>query len=165
MNLIGKECSQGGVNKSNRREGFTLVEVMIGLIILALAVVSLFALLTAGFSIVRLNRESLRATQILLNRVEGLRLYNWADLEGGSIPTTFTETYSGVSGSNEGTIYTGRVDIEPAVQNPTSTYGSTDMRMVTVRITWTSGQLQHTRQMTTYVAKYGVQNYVIKDSQ
>ena len=163
MNLIGKDCSQGGANKSNRGGGFTIVEVMMGVFVVALAIVTLFALLTVGFAIVRLNRESLRATQIMLNRVEGLRLYNWGDVEGGSIPSTFTETYSGLTGTNQGTIFTGRVDIGPAVQSPASGYSSTMMRTVTVRVTWTSGEQQHTRQMTTYVSKYGLQSYVIRD--
>jgi len=135
---------------------------MIGVIILTLGVVSLFALLTSGFAMVRLNRDSLRATQIMLNRVEGLRLYNWGDITGGNIPTTFTETYSGLAGTNQGTVFTGQMDISPAVQSPSSGYSSTMMRSVTVRITWTSGQLQHTRQMTTYVSQYGLQNYIWK---
>ena len=165
MNLIGTEFSQGGVKKSNRLAGFTLVEVMIGIAILAFGIVSLFELLTAGFAIVRLNRDSLRATQIMLNRVEGLRLYNWDQLTSGTwIPTTFTETYSGLSGANQGTDFSGEMIIGDAVQSPTSGYGATMMRSVIVRVTWTSGQLQHTRQMTTYVSKYGLQNYVFQDN-
>ena len=160
MNLIGQACSKGGANKSNR-QGFTLIEIMMGVIILALAIVSLFALLTSGFAMVQLNRDNLRATQIMLNRIEGLRLYNWGDVTSGSVPTDFTETYSGIIGTNQGTVFTGHMDISPAIQSPASTYSSTMMRSVTVRITWTSGQLQHSRQMTTYVSQYGLQNYII----
>jgi len=159
MNLIGKERSQGGVKKSNRY-GFTLIEVLIGVVILALAIVSLFALLTAGFAMVRLNRDNLRATQIMLNRVEGLRLYNWGDVISGAIPSTFTETYGGTAGVNQGTVYTGEMTILPAQQTPTSGYSSTMMRSVRVRVSWMSGQLKHTREMTTYVSEYGLQNYI-----
>lgn len=162
MNLIGTEFSQGGAKKSNRLAGFTLVEVMIGIAILAFGIVSLFELLTAGFAIVRLNRDSLRATQIMLNRIEGLRLYNWDQLTSGTwIPTTFTETYSGLSGTNQGTDFSGEMIIGDEV--PDSSYKAM-MRSVIVRVTWTSGQLQHTREMRTYVSQYGLQNYVFKDN-
>jgi len=163
MNLIGKERSQGGANKSKRFGGFTLVEVMIGVVILALVVVTMFALLSAGFAIVRLNRENLRATQIMLNRIEGLRLYNWSQLtSGGMVPTKFSEYYYpvGTTNSNQGTLFSGEVAIDPAVQNPPSTYSSTMMRRVTVRVSWKSGKLQYNRQMITYVSEYGLQNYL-----
>jgi uncharacterized protein (TIGR02598 family) len=164
MNLIGKNCSQGGAGKSNRRQGFTIVEVMIGVVILALAIVTLFALLSAGFAIVRLNRENLRATQIMLNRVEGLRLYNWSQLTSeGLVPTNFTEYYYPLGSTNNlGTLFSGRVKIDPGMQTPSSTYGSNMMRKVTVHISWTngSGNFVHTRQLTTYVSQYGLQNYL-----
>ena len=135
---------------------------MIGVMILALATVSLFALLTAGFAMVQLNRDNLRATQIMLNRVEGLRLYNWGDVTSGSIPSSFTETYSGTFGTNQGTVFTGQMTIGPAIQSPASGYSSNLMRSVTIQITWTNGQQQHTRQMSTYVSAYGLQNYIWK---
>lgn len=163
MNLTDKDCPIG--RKFNQHEGFTLVEVMVGVVILGLAIVSLFALLSAGFAMVRLNRDNLRATQIMLNRVEGLRLYNWEQLTTGMVPTSFSEYYypQGAINSNQGTLFSGTVDVTNAVQNPSSTYGSNMMRRVTVRITWTSGRLQHSRQMTTYVSQYGLQNYLFSN--
>ena len=165
MNLNGKECFQGSAKKSDRHAAFTLVEVMVGVVILGLAIVSLFALLSAGFAMVRLNRDNLRATQIMLNRVEGLRLYNWEQLTTGMVPTSFSEYYSplGTTNANQGTLFSGKVDIDPADQDPGSTYGSNMMRSVTVRITWMSGKLQHNRQMTTYVSQYGLQNYLFSN--
>ena len=165
MNLIGIECFRRSARKSNRHAAFTLVEVMVGVVILGLAIVTLFALLSGGFAMVRFNRDNLRATQIMLNRVEGLRLYNWEQLTTGMVPTNFSEYYYplGTTNSNQGTLFSGAVDIANAVQNPTSTYSSTMMRSVTVRITWTSGKLQHTRQMTTYVSQYGLQNYLFSN--
>ena len=165
MNLIGIECFRGSASKPNRHAAFTLVEVMVGVVILGLAIVSLFALLSGGFAMVRFNRDNLRATQIMLNRVEGLRLYNWEQLTTGMVPTNFSEYYYplGNTNSNQGTLFSGAVDIADAVQNPSSTYSSTMMRSVTVRITWTSGKLRHSRQMTTYVSQYGLQNYLFSN--
>jgi len=142
------------------------MEVMVGVIILGLAIVSLFALLSSGFAMVRLNRDNLRATQIMLNRVEGLRLYNWEQLTTGNmVPRTFTEYYYplGSTNVNQGTLFSGTMDIDNAVQNPPSTYSSNMMRAVTVRVTWMSGQVQRTRQMTTFVSQYGLQNYVFSN--
>ncbi|HEX5222684.1 MAG TPA: prepilin-type N-terminal cleavage/methylation domain-containing protein [Verrucomicrobiae bacterium] len=165
MNSIGKERLQKSGGKSNRHAAFTLVEVMVGVIILGLAIVSLFALLSGGFAMVRFNRDNLRATQIMLNRVEGLRLYNWEQLTTGMVPTNFSEYYYplGTTNSNQGTLFLGEVDIASAVQTPASTYSSSMMRSVTVRVTWTSGKLQHSRQMTTYVSQYGLQNYLFNN--
>jgi type II secretory pathway pseudopilin PulG len=165
MNLIGIECFRRSARKPNRHAAFTIVEVMVGVVILGLAIVSLFALLSGGFAMVRFNRDNLRATQIMLNRVEGLRLYNWEQLTTGMVPTNFSEYYYplGTTNSNQGTLFSGRVDIANAVQSPSSTYSSTMMRSVTVRITWSSGKLQHTRQMTTYVSQYGLQNYLFSN--
>ena len=137
-----------------------------GVVILGLAIVSLFALLSGGFAMARLNRDNLRATQIMLNRVEGLRLYNWGQLTSSNmVPTTFTEYYypSGITNANQGTVFSGDVIITNAVQTPSSTYGPTMMRRVTVRVRWMSGKLQHNREMTTYVSEYGLQNYLLSN--
>ena len=163
MNLIGKESSQGVVNRSNRQAGFTLVEIMVGVAVLGLAVISMFALLSSGFAMVHFNRDNLRATQIMLNRVEGLRLYNWGQLTSGEVPATFTETYYAADATNvnKGTVFSGRVTIEPAQLAPASTYSSNMMRRVTVQLDWTSGNLPHRRQVSTFVSEYGLQNYLI----
>jgi Tfp pilus assembly protein PilV len=164
MKLIGKESSQGRANKSNRPAGFTLMEVMIGVLILGLAIISLFALLGSGFAIVRFNRDNLRATQIMLNRVEGLRLYNWGQLTTENlVPTNFTEYYYPSGTNSQGTVFSGTVTIANAIQNPTSTYSSNMMRYVTIRVNWTTGFLPHSRQVSTYVSEYGVQNYVFSN--
>jgi hypothetical protein len=114
---------------------------------------------------VHFNRDNLRATQIMLNRVEGLRLYNWGALNSGEMPTNFIETYYGVDTTNvnKGTIYTGTVRIEPAPLTPTATYCSNMMRRVTVQVVWTNGSLEHRRQVSTYVSEYGLQNYLLSN--
>ena len=81
------------------------------------------------------------------------------------VPRTFTEYYYplGSTNVNQGTRFSGTMTIADAVQSPPSTYSSTMMKSVTVRVTWMSGQLQHSRQMTTYVSQYGLQNYVFSN--
>ncbi len=37
---------------------------------------------------------------------------------------------------------------------------SNGLRMIQIQLTWQSGNLTHTRQMTTFVSQYGLQKYV-----
>jgi len=75
--------------------GFSLVKVMVGVAVFGVACVSLYAGVTFGFNSVRLARENLRATQILMEKMEVIRLYSWAEItEPGFIPATFEATYA-----------------------------------------------------------------------
>jgi hypothetical protein len=149
--------------KPQRDAGFTIAEVMVGLGVLGLLAIAMFGLLASGFSIIRFNRENLRATQIMVNRLEGLRLYNWSQLD--EVPTTFTEYYYplGTSNQTSGTVYAGTVSITAAAPYPPATYGASMMRLVTVQLAWTNGAVTHQRRLSTYVGQYGIQNYVFKD--
>src|SRR5437773_2135716 len=72
----------------------TLAEVLIAVAIMGVMFVSLYGGMTSGFAITRLARENLRATQICLERMEGIRLYNWNQLVySNMIPTTFVNYY------------------------------------------------------------------------
>jgi len=77
------------------------------------------------------------------------------------IPATFTNYYYplAASGESKGIIYNGSMVITNATLSPSATY-STNMRIVTVSINWTSGKVLRTRSMSTYVSKNGIQNYV-----
>jgi len=122
--------------------------------------VSVFAGLTSSFQMVQINRENLRAGQILLEKMELIRLYNWNQITGADSTTFVPATFSGAyypDGSTGGVLYSGTVTIANAPL--TETYAS-DLRVVTISLNWTSGNVPHTRSMTTYVSKYGLQNYL-----
>ena len=114
--------------------------------------------------IVALDRENARAVQILLEKTELLRLYNWDQITGQDtntfIPATFTAPYS-VGATNTGSFsYWGTVLITNVPI--TETYRD-DLREVIITLTWTSpsyGNMLHTRSMTTFVSRYGLQNYL-----
>jgi len=119
-----------------------------------------------GFFVTQLTRENQRATQIMLERLEGLRLYNWDQLcYSNMIPSTFTTYYypAITNGQSRGIPYQGRITIGVPTLNPTASY-SDRMRAITVTLFWTndsgSTRLVHRRSMTTYSARDGVQNYV-----
>ena len=128
---------------------------------------AVFAGFYSGFSIVDVSRENLRATQILVEKTEMLRLYNWQQINNGwcgnpfiatnaSVPSNFIARY--FDGTvNSGVIYTGTVNI--TFVPITETYTS-DLRQVTVRLDWTSKKAKRSRSVTTYVSRYGLQNYI-----
>jgi hypothetical protein len=111
----------------------------------------------------------LRATQIALARMEGLRLYAWSSNQLFSptmLPNNFTDYYypsnlGGVFGNN--TVYTGSVTIANVVFNPTSSY-SNNMQQIVIKVGWQDtfyGRTNsHVRTFNTYVARYGLQNYI-----
>ncbi len=152
--------------KSSRGQtAFTIAEVVMGVALVGIVFVSLLAGMSSGFAVTQVARENLRATQIMLERMEGLRLYNWNQLVySNMIPANFTNYYYPLAGPGEskGITYTGTMVITNANMNPVATYGSR-MRAVVVTINWTSGNAQRTRTMTTYAAQNGIQNYVFSN--
>jgi len=151
--------------------GFTLAEVCISTLLVVTLFVGLYTGIASGFAYTRALRENLRATQVMLERLEGIRLYNWSQLNSnGFIPKAFTEYYyPDVAGTNggSGVLYTGSVDIASVYLYPPASY-SPDMRLVTVRVGWvsTSGKsnsIVRQRSMSTYVGRNGIQNYVFNN--
>ena len=148
-------------------QAYTLVEVVIGVAIMGITFVSLYAGMSGGFAVTQLSRENLRATQIILERMEGIRLYNWNQLcysnaaYPGYLPTSFTNYYYplATNGESKGIAYVGSMLVTNAVLNPVATYGDS-MRKIVVTVKWESGGVPRSRTMTTYQARNGMQNYV-----
>jgi type II secretory pathway pseudopilin PulG len=112
---------------------FTLVEVVISVLVIAIGSAGLMSCIGYGFKSIQRIRENQRATQIILEKAETIRLYSWDQVNtSGFIPSAFTATYDGDSaGSNyTGTIYYGTVSV---------------------------GSFPG---FTSYIAKDGIQNYV-----
>ena len=140
-----------------RLAAFSLAEGLFGVAIMGTVFVSLYSGMASGFQSIRLAQENLRATQIMLEKFEALRLYNWEQINTpGFVPVAFTEYFAPTENS-PGVSYSGRVTISnmtvPEAYN-------TDLRAVRVDLTWKSGRMTHTRTFTSFVAKYGLQNYI-----
>ncbi len=135
---------------------------MIGAMIMAVMFATLYLGFAQGYRIIGSARENLRATQILQEQMETIRLYTWEQITSDTnyIPTNFTSTnfsYSaGTQTTNAGLIYYGSISIDPT--SMTESY-SNDHRMVTVGLTWNSGRVQRQRQVSTMVSRYGLHNY------
>jgi type II secretory pathway pseudopilin PulG len=138
----------------------TLVEVLIATAGIGILIVSLYVSLTQGFSIIQTARENLRATQILQEKMETMRVYNWDQITGGVVPETFEEPFYAV-GDNDvgGFVYRGTVTITDP--DPLAGTGySGNLRLVVAQVTWNSGQIVRTREMRTFVSQYGLHTYV-----
>lgn len=153
---------QGTFRAKRLARGFTLVEVLVAGVILATISLAYYGALSSGFGLVQSTREDLRATQILMQRVEAVRLCNWRQLAN----FTFREGYDPSAGSAPmvGTMYYGSVSTNTASSITNNTSYKPNMRLVTVTLTWTNYNWNrpqaHMRQMETQVARYGIQNYV-----
>jgi len=138
---------------------FSIAEVSVAMGIVGTATVALFSGFTTGFFTMQMARENLRATQIMLERTETLRLYSWDQIIlSVFIEPTFTEKYDpNATNGAQGLTYSGTVRIEPV---PLTTAYSGDMRMVTVTLNWKTGEINRNRAFTTYIARNGLQNYI-----
>jgi uncharacterized protein (TIGR02598 family) len=141
-----------------RGSAFTFVEVVTAMGVIGLLVLAVYGAITSGVGTMRMARENLRATQVLLEKMEALRLYNWDQLNTNFMPATFVVPYDvNTTNTKTGILYYGRVTIEAA---DTAASYNDQMRRVTVRLDWRTGHIARTREMTTYVARSGLQNYV-----
>ena len=152
--------------------GFSLIEVAVATAVILISFAGVFGVMTMGLSISQASRENLRATQIMLDKMEGVRLYSWQQLNDPTIlvpgfTNWFYETNNiGLStATGNGTLYTGIVSV--ASWPYTNVSYSSSMAQVTVTVNWTSAgsgwnspTKSHTRSMTTYVSEQGLQNYI-----
>ena len=139
---------------------FSLAEAMVGMGVVGVLFVTLYSGMTSGLSNVRMARENVRATQIMAEKLDAIRLYSWdkiVKLDG--TPLEFKTAYHSSSSTNSspGFTYAGTVTVTPA---PVSNAYKDNMRQVTVSLSWESGSLQRQRSMTTLIAKDGMQNYI-----
>ena len=135
-----------------------------------MVLVSLFAGISASFRVTQAARENLRATQIMLERMETVRLYTWNQLlYSNMIPATTTTFYYPLAteGESRGITYRVNLSVTNAAMNPPAAY-SDRLRAISVTVFWTNyygskrqtNVLVRSRSMTTYSARDGIQNYV-----
>jgi prepilin-type N-terminal cleavage/methylation domain-containing protein len=157
------------------QQGFTLVEALVSLVIISFLVVSLSAGIAYGFRNDQLVREDARATQLLNEKIDKIRLLTWEQVNDNTVlPDTFycafnpedatlgEEGVTSLKGAGRykkaDLIYVGNISIS---NGPSDVVYGTNMVTLTVKLTWTSSTSRsRTNSMSTYIAKYGLQNYV-----
>lgn len=141
-----------------RQHAFTLVDALFGMAIAALLLGALYGAIAFGFNTIKYARENTRATQIMLQQMEYVRLLTWDQISSNAfLPRMFVESYYPIGGTNPGVRYTGTVSVATA---PLGTSYSTNMRQVTVELKWLTGKTPRVRSVSTYVTKNGMQTYV-----
>jgi len=141
--------------------GFTFVESLVAIVAGAVMLTALYSSFTFGYGAVKLAREDLRATQILLERLEQLRLTSFSSLQSGTYKDYFDP--SGTNNGSGGAVYT----ITLITNAPTSTdmpvqpvFYMNKMRKITATATWTNANQVRTRSLQTYASQNGIQSYV-----
>lgn len=168
--------------KSSRASAFTLPEVLISIVLVSIVIVSLYGGITQGLVTVDVGRDNMRATQVMVNTMEVIRLYNWDQINApGFIPTNFvinlyptntvgavdstatrlasteTQASQSVMGNRKAGV---RIKVEPPAVG--GSY-SNNMREITVTLTWTNQNVVRSRSMKSFVAQEGIQQYVYEN--
>jgi prepilin-type N-terminal cleavage/methylation domain-containing protein len=145
-------------NQRRRAAGFTLAEVLIAVGVGGIIFVTIYAGLGQCFRSVKSSQHRLRATQILVETMEVIRLYNWDQInQSGFVPATVTEIYNPSSNSSGGIIYTVKLTVTNAPVDPAYT---NTMRRAIADATWVSGGITNRQRMETLISQYGIQNYI-----
>ena len=138
------------------------MEVLVALLVLVTITVAYYLGLSSCFSAVKSSREDVRATQIMMQKLEAVRLCTWSELTNFS----FKEPYDPLGSTNNtaGMYYFGTVTKSAATTIPATSSYLNNMCLVTVSLLWTNGggsnALVHSRQMQTHYARYGLQSYI-----
>ena len=146
--------------------GYTFAEVLVAAAILGVAATALYGAFAAGFCVIESTRENLRATQILVQKMEAVRLLTWSQINDTNnyLTPTFTADYDPLGTTNRcgGVKYRGYVSASTPADLPEAYRAN--MRTITVTFYWTNyigaKTIVHTREMRTRVARNGMQNYI-----
>ena len=136
--------------------GFTLVENLVSVGILGIMMVSFYGAYSFGFKLIRVTQENVRADQILVEKLETIRVYDWSKVTNGTyIPTNFTAQFF-PGATVPGATYTGSIAIASSALSESY---SNSIRQVTIALAWNSSGLARSRSMSTFVSRYGIQTY------
>jgi hypothetical protein len=129
--------------------------------VMSIVSVAFYGGMTSSFSQIKSSREDVRATQIMMQKLEAIRLCTWSELTNFS----FKEPYDPLATHGASSMYYfGTVSKGPATAIPGNVSYQNNMSLVTVGLVWTnSGQgapIVRNRQMQTHVARYGLQSYI-----
>jgi len=167
----GRAAGGGSPTRASLLEtGYSFVEVLVAAVILGFVGTSLYGAFAAGFCVIQTTRESLRATQILVQKTEAVRLFTWSQVADTTnyLKFAFAENYDPLGATNNtgGAKYTGyvRASVPTAGDLPGADAYRTNMRTITVTLYWTNYNggktIVHQREMQTRVARNGMQNYI-----
>lgn len=129
------------LERKNKEDGFTLIEVLITIMFLATALIALLSSFTFSFSTLSKMKQMSIATQCIQKELEEIRNMAFEDILNLGISFTNT-TFSNLKNSN------GILTIEDSVGD--------DIKKLTVSVVWTYKGRVLRRDMATYITKKGI---------
>lgn len=154
-------------NPKRRRadSAFSMAETVVAVAVFAIMFASFFGGLSLSISMVQSARETVRATQIMSEQMDTLRLKRWDQIDqlnGTKYYPSFNPISSNVPFSGgAGLTYTAKVSVINGSSFITNSESYKDnIKMVSIELTWKSRKLLHKTEMTTFVSQYGLQTYI-----
>jgi prepilin-type N-terminal cleavage/methylation domain-containing protein len=139
---------------TNTKGGFTLVEVMVSVFLMAIVFTASYASYFLGMNMVEDAREELRASQIVQSELERMRTMNWDALSKA-------RTIQAVS--PEGIYIKQFSDDYRAFREIKDVDGEPDLKLVRVFVWWTNSKGKRTYQVfNTIVTKNGLNDYLYR---
>ncbi len=153
------------VTRGRLQLAFTLAEVLVAIFVGAVFLTALYGAFTFGFGSVKASREDLRATQVLVQQMETLRLLPFNSIQSYTT-NIYYDTIDQTNGGG-GAYYTITITPNTPAQSdlappnmPAVVYYTDSMRLITATATWTNGNVPQSRSLKTYATKNGLQAYV-----
>ena len=154
-----KTALDNSSEKQRNGRAFTLIETLVATVVCGIVFAGFYASLAAGFGVIENARENLRATQVLEEKMEVIRLYTWEQINSnGFVPTTFTAPFY-PSGDPEKQGFTFNGTITLTNSGMAESYADEHIKMI-VGLNWTNANIVHHRQASTLVSKFGIHQYV-----
>lgn len=145
-------CRPGHGKRTSRRAGFSLLEVSISSLVIAIFISSILTTVISGYAVLDRSRETLRANQIIQQELETLRTYSWSQVTNAA--NFYTTNYA-----DQGNSY--KVTRMLTNYNNSTSYSTNYMRKVTVSVVWTNGPGKTiTKDMTTLISQGGLNDYI-----
>ena len=145
-------CGGTGRKIRARVAGSSLVEVMMGVLVLGLVFGTAFSTIGQGFILVENGRDNTRVSQILQAEMENLRVLTWTGIE--AIANNSTWTPSTEFGAAAVARYTCQRKV---TTTQTATSGAATQKAIILRVTWTDSQgISRSRKYMTKFTKGGI---------
>jgi type II secretory pathway pseudopilin PulG len=166
--LMRLTVQSGRRKRTKSVPAFSLIEALVATAVLGVMVAGLLGGMAWSTTSVRISREDLRAGQIMLEKMEVIRLLTWDQITASNVlPANFTAPYYttmvATNTTAVGPTFSGTITISTPKGTTLGANYTNDMRVVSVQVAWTNLGLAHSRKLNTYVSRYGIQNYLINN--
>ncbi len=129
------------IKRNNREDGFTLIEVLVTIMILAVVLIALFSCFIYGFTVISRVRQASIATQCIQEELERIRNMPFDDIL--SLDNSFTNESLPLLEDSSGIL-----SLED--------YGGNDIKKLTVSVIWSYNGRQIRRDIVTFVTRKGI---------